>query len=189
MNLKKRIFVGIELDEIAKKNLTNTQRSIDREFLEINPIKWTKEENLHITLFFIGYVYYNDLSEIIISIEEAIKNFKPFRTNFKKINYFPEKEYSKKMIWVFGERDKNLEGLHQEIKKVILGTQKESQPFYPHITLGRISSFEFTKINPDELPQIENTIDLQINVKTITIFESELKKGGAQYTAIKKFNL
>ena len=189
-NAKKRIFIAVNFNELIKEKLVKIQNKIDYLFLDNNPIKWTKKENLHVTVFFIGYVYDTDLLEIFDQIENAVKGYEPFMLKFNEIDFMP-KEENKKMVWVFGEKNQILESIRQKIKQNILSTEKETEAFTPHITMGRINQFQFRKINKEEIPNIndEILIDFETIVDSIDIMESELKKGGAEYTILKSIKL
>jgi 2'-5' RNA ligase len=67
--------------------------------------------------------------------------------------------------------------------------EDENKNFSPHITMGRVIQWQFSKIEPEEVPEINKSIDYAFGVKTIEVMESELKRGGAQYTILKSFNL
>jgi len=188
--MEKRIFTAINFDERTKQELVNLQNRIDGLFGDTNPMNWTKAHNLHIMIFFIGYIPNDDLSNVINSVGEAVYNHERFSLNFNNILFFPKKNESKKMIWVEGDENKHLSKLHQDIKQKTLSLKEETQKIIPHITLGRITAWQFKKLEKEEIPQLENElIDLTINVDSIDVVESELKKGGAQYTFLKRFML
>ena len=95
------------------------------------------------------------------------------------------------MVWVFGEENKPLEEIRRKIKQGVLSTDRENESFLSHITLGRITQWVFRKINPEEVPNIndEIPINFEILIDSIDIMESELKKGGAKYTILKTIKL
>lgn len=188
---KKRIFVAINFNNNFKENLISIQNKINACFLDTNPIKWTKKENLHLTLFFIGYIYDRDLMDVFNETEKVVQNYNDFSINFNEIDFFPRKGRNKKMVWVFGENNQILNQLQEDLKTKLLGGNNYTKGFIPHITLGRISTFDFKKINPEEIPQINDEIfiDSEIRVSSIDIMESELKKGGVHYTLLKSFKL
>ena len=62
--MKKKIFIAINLPEKIKSELVSYQEKIDRFFDDTCPIKWTKKDNLHITMFFIGFVEYDELIDV-----------------------------------------------------------------------------------------------------------------------------
>ncbi len=168
----KRVFIAINFNEGFKKELLSIQREIDTSFSDTNPIKWTKKDNLHLTLLFVGFT--NNLENIFNKIQKITKKYKPFSINFNEVNY----SLNNKMVWVLGEKNKTLTSLSND-----LGNKN----FIPHITLGRISTFNFNKINPEEIPQINNEIliDLKIKVNSIDIMHSNFKN----YTLLKNFKL
>jgi 2'-5' RNA ligase len=61
----------------------------------------------------------------------------------------------------------------------------ESRIYTPHITLGRIRVWEFRQIEPEERPDIEKEISLSFQVNSIEVMESQLKRGGSEYTILK----
>ncbi|MDD4661707.1 MAG: RNA 2',3'-cyclic phosphodiesterase [Candidatus Pacebacteria bacterium] len=189
-NTKKRIFIAVNFPNKPKEEMIRLQNKIDHSFLDFSPIKWTRKENLHVTVFFVGYVYDDDLLQIFDQVEQAVQDFKPFKLKFNEVDFMPKEEH-KKMVWVFGEKNETLENIRRNIKKAILGTEKETESFKPHVTLGRITQWQFKKINQEEIPDInsEIPIDFETTVESIEIMESELKKGGAEYIILKRINL
>ena len=65
----------------------------------------------------------------------------------------------------------------------------EGRGFAPHITLARILEWEFKKINPEEVPEINEDLDLTFSADSIEVMESEMKKGGPKYTILESHNL
>ncbi|PIX88575.1 MAG: hypothetical protein COZ30_00470, partial [Candidatus Nealsonbacteria bacterium CG_4_10_14_3_um_filter_36_16] len=56
-----------------------------------------------------------------------------------------------------------------------------------HITLGRIKQWEFRQIEPEERPEVNEEINLTFEVNSIEVMESELKRGGSEYTILESF--
>ena len=188
-NTKKRVFIAVNFGNRAKEEMVRLQNKIKNSFNDACPIKWTRKENLHITVFFIGYVYDDDLISILDQVENVVRDFKPFRMKFNEVDFMPREKH-RKMVWVFGEKNETLENLRQKIKKVILSTEKETESFLPHITLGRIVQWQFKKIEEEEIPNInDNLVDFETNVESIEIMESEIKKGGTEYIILKRIIL
>jgi len=167
--MKHRIFLAINLPEKIKKELSSFQSK----WPEL-PIRWTRESNLHITLEFLGYISDDELLKVFQNTKEQALKHKPFTITLNKICYGPPKRSSNswtpRMIWVMGEKVQELDLL-------------------PHITLGRIRTWDFRKIEPDEVPQVNEDINLSFDVKSIEVMESVLKKGGPEYTILESFQL
>ena len=103
------------------------------------------------------------------------------------------------MIWVSFNESKNLLKINQEIEKNISEIKLENfmiekRNFSPHITLARIRQMDFKKMNPEEIPKIDEEIfppagGLKFNVCSIELMESNLKRTGAEYKILESFLL
>lgn len=180
--MRHRIFTAINLPEEIKKQLVDYQGK----WLEL-PCRWTKKDNLHITLEFLGYLIDEELMELSQKTKEMASEKKAFNLRLNKICYGPPnkkpprsmspsdsflrsssssiKSRTPRMVWVVGERIKEFNTT-------------------PHITLGRIKTWQFRQIEPEERPEINEDIDLTFEVKSIEIMESQLKKGGPEYMVL-----
>jgi len=182
--MKHRIFIAINLPEDIKKKLADYQAK----WLEL-PIRWTKEENLHITLMFLGYLLDEELLEILKITKEVASRHEPFFINLKKIIYGPPKKMPPRMVWAEGEKSEELGKLQKDLENSLLsssvkGMESENRPYAPHINLGRIRAWEFRQIEPEERPEVNEEINLSFEVNSIEVMESELKRGGAEYAIL-----
>ncbi len=184
--MKHRIFIAINLPENVRKKLEDYQRK----WPEL-PIRWTKSYNLHITLVFLGYLSDEEILEVCNVTREAASRNLQFSINLKKIIYGPPRKMPPRMIWVEGEKsielgklqkglNNSFSGLSQELKS---GSRKGGA-LAPHITLGRLKSWEFRAIEPEARPEVKEEINLNFEVNSIDVMESELKKGGPNYTLL-----
>lgn len=163
--MKHRIFLAINLPEDIKKALVSYQEK----WPEL-PIRWTRENNLHITLEFLGYISDDELLKIFQNTRELTSKHEPFTITLNKICYGPPKKMPPRMVWVMGGKVQELD-------------------FLPHITLGRIRTWDFKKIEPDEMPEVNEDIDFSFDVKSIEVMESVLKRGGPEYTILESCQL
>ncbi|MFA5714678.1 MAG: RNA 2',3'-cyclic phosphodiesterase [Candidatus Paceibacterota bacterium] len=189
--MNKRIFVSISLPESIKNKLVLCQEEISDSFLHFNdfcPVKWTKKHNLHITLFFIGYVELEQLVSVFETVENIVKKHDSFKIDLKNISYGP-KEKSPKMVWVSGENSPELGKLQSELEKELLNVRQPDNSFTPHITLGRIVQWKFNKIEPEERPDVFKDISFSFNVGSVEIMESDPNKPGNQYAVLKSIPL
>jgi len=185
-----RIFIAINLPDDIKKRLVFHQSK----WPEL-PIRWTKKENLHITLVFIGYVNDQELIEICKIVEKVAVRNSSLSLNLNKICYGPPKKIPPRMVWAEGEKSEELGKLQNDLENSLSGSEvkimkeSEARPYAPHITLGRIKQWEFRKIEPEERPVVEEEISLNFPVQSIEVMESELKRGGAEYTILESYSL
>jgi 2'-5' RNA ligase len=186
--MQKRIFISIGLPENIKNKLIAYQEEIARSFPDFCPIKWSKKHNLHITLFFIGYIELEELMPMIERIEKLATNHGSFVIDLKSISYGP-KEDAPKMIWATGENSKQLGSLQTDIEKELLDIKKPENSFVPHITLGKVTQWQFNRIEPEEQPDIARDISLSFAVNSIEVMETNLGRGGADYAILKSIPL
>jgi len=170
--MNRRVFIAINLPEDIKKKLADYQSK----WPEL-PARWTKKENLHITLAFLGNTTEEELLEVLNLTKETAEKQEPFFIDLKKIIYGPPKG-SPKMIWAEGEKSEELGKLSAELNK------EQGRGYTPHITLARIKIWEFKQMEPEERPEINEDIHFNFEVSSIEVMESELKPGGPTYTIL-----
>lgn len=198
-----RVFIAINLPEDTKKQLSLYQAK----WPEL-PCRWTKKENIHITLVFLGYVKDEELPEILKTAKEAAMRNKPFLINLNKICYGPTDKKPPRMVWAEGEKSKELAKLQTDLENSLQGEVsdfkldelrssqpfagarvKEGRAFACHITLGRLKSWEFKTLEPEERPEISEEISLSFEVNSVEIMESKLKPQGPDYFALESLAL
>jgi RNA 2',3'-cyclic 3'-phosphodiesterase len=179
-----RIFIAINLPDKVRSNLSGQQLK----WAEL-PCRWTKEENLHITLAFLGSLNDEELLELCKITKEIASRHESFTVNLNKIIYGPTSQ-NPKMVWVESEGSKELSKLQRELENSLpVEKDKENRKYSPHITLGRLKPWEFRKIEPEERPVVNESISLSFEVKSIDIMESDLKRGGPEYEVVESYPL
>jgi len=155
-----RIFIAINLPENIKKQLADYENN----WPEL-PVRWTKEDDLHITLEFLGNLSDDELLRACQDTETFAKNHQPFTVTLDKITYGPPDKMPPRMIWATGPKIAELN-------------------LMPHITLGRIKAWAFRQIEPEERPEVAQEINLNFEVNSLEVVESQLKKSGPDYTIL-----
>lgn len=183
-----RIFLAINLPENVKRKLL----TFKDKYQEI-PAKWVKPDNLHVTLLFLGNLDDNQLSQTIETIKEVCDEQRSFVINLKKACFSQNQSGVPRMVWIEGEGDSKLFSLQKELEQNIFNLdsfkykEKEDRQFFFHVTLARIRQWEFQKM--EERPVIDDVLNIKFEVNTIEIMESELKRGGPEYTILDSFEL
>jgi len=176
--MRRRIFIAINLPQDIKKQLVD----YEKKWFDL-PIRWTKFENLHITLAFLGYIREEELEEVSKIVKEVAEKSSVFKIVLNKICYGPfNNKETPKMVWATGEKSKEVVQLKKELDKR-LGIL-ENREFKPHITLGRIRKWDWQRIDLEERPEIDEDINFSFEVKSIEIMESHLKRGGPYYEVL-----
>jgi 2'-5' RNA ligase len=190
INHMHRVFIAINLPEEIKKELVNYQANWPQ-----LPIRWTKKNNLHITLIFLGSLSEQEVIEVCKTTREITQQYNSFKIRLNKIAYGPPRKIPPRMIWVEGACPEIVEGKKIDklsyFKNDLEGSllervnfSPEKRPFSPHITLGRIRGWEWRRIEPEDRPKVESEISLEFEVNSIDVMESHLKKEGAEYAVL-----
>ncbi len=187
----KRAFIAVNLSQKTKKDIEKRKEILEKAFNE-KTVRWVRDENLHITLFFLGGMGEERKGKIISEIEKMEKRGS-FEVLLKNISYFPSNKREAKMIFLNIEGE-DIKKLYQDIKKRlvssnIISNKRDEKEFIPHITLGRINLWNFRRYDLFEIPDIEEDVNLKFNVSSLDLMESKLKRGGAEYRVIKNFKL
>ena len=187
--MRRRIFIAINLPEKIKKELSKFKD----QFSDL-PAKWVEKENLHITLAFLGYIRDEDLPKIIEITKKVASNYSPFQIKIVKVAFFPPKVFPPRMIWAIGEKNETLFKLQENLKNSLSEINipqltEEEKGFIPHITLARIRKWEIRQMEREEIPQIDEDLELEFEVNSIDIMESHLKRSGPEYILLQKIPL
>jgi len=184
---KRRIFLAVNLPDSVKKKLLEFQRA----WADL-PVRWTKENNLHITLVFIGYVGDEEMLEICRLAREVTQKYQPFEIKLKRICLGPPNRPAR-MIWLEGERSPTLGQLKNDLENTLLDSagsgysHLENRVFQPHITLARIRQPEWQYLSVK--PKIDKEISLVFPVISIEIMESHLSRQGPDYAILESVEL
>lgn len=185
--MKHRIFVAINLPADIKKQLF----SYAEKWPEL-PAKWVEKDNLHITLEFLGHLTDEEVGTVCTAVRDVAERHNSFSLNLAKILYGPPKKIPPKMVWAEGEKSEDLADLREDLENSLADAVRfvpENRSFAPHITLARISAWEFRGMDLEEVPEINENIDLLFTVESIEVMESELRRGGPVYTVLESHQL
>lgn len=185
--VKHRIFIAINIPNGIKQKLLDVKA-----YWQDLPARWTKPENIHITLVFIGYVTADELKNIDRIVTEVSERHIAFELKLTKILLGPPRR-PPRMVWAEIEKNPELLELQRDLENALYETpdtgyrKKENRPWSPHITLSRFDPREFQGEGYDR----NETIDLKLSfpVRSIEIMGSVLKRTGAEYEIVQSISL
>lgn len=152
-----RLFVALELSPAAKTALLRSQEALKKQ----GRGNFTREENLHLTLAFIGQTDRLDAAcEALHAIQGA-----PFTLRMEKIGAFDD------LIWAGAELSPPLAALQKEVERHLRaqGFPLEKRAFRPHITLCR----RFAPFGKRDLAAAEHPVaGLKSPVTRVVLMES-----------------
>jgi RNA 2',3'-cyclic 3'-phosphodiesterase len=179
-----RLFVALDFPEAIRDAI--------RELVErLKPLaedaRWVRAEAMHVTLKFIGHVGVDE-RELIVSALDGIYSDAPVEMRFRGLGFFPT-EQRPRVMWCGINASPNLPELAAGIERALLplGVAAETRVFVPHLTLGRFNV-------PQRLGRLVaqshemGSVDLGATRETqFHLFESVLKRSGAEYTKLQSF--
>jgi 2'-5' RNA ligase len=173
-----RLFIAINCENKTKKLLLSVQEKIKSQSLKGN---FSRPENLHLTLVFLGETPEEQVPAIRSAIKEALRPpAPPFTLAFSQTGCY---SHSNKELWWIGTEHSDpslgaLKNLRQRITGGLstAGVVFDDRPFNPHITLGR----EIKHNAPIVIPQQE----INFSVNRISLMKSERSDGVLVYTEV-----
>lgn len=137
-----RVFIAVRFNDEIKDCLDETRALIEKNAKRGN---FTRKENYHLTLKFIGEVEPSEIDGIAHCVAAAAKKNKAFSFTLSRTGYFARPGAI--IPWVGINDDGSLKRLVSSIERELekFGYKKERRAFAPHITLGREVTFNADK--------------------------------------------
>ena len=163
-----RLFVAVQLDKKMKDALRSVQNEMRRRGVEGN---YTRPENLHLTLAFIGD--YPNPDTVLEAMEDL--RFQPFDLELKGRGSFGE------LWWAGLEGSENLEALARQLRRTLVeaAIPFDRKSFRPHVTLIRQARYRNDpRFDSIAVQQARMTVD------RISLMLSTRGKNGIIYTEL-----
>ena len=182
-----RAFIAIDLtsDIITCLRQVSTQL---RQRLAGVPVRWVAEENVHLTLKFLGDASVANLEMLQKVLHGEVTAHHSFEFSVGGVGAFPS-SHRPHVIWVGIEAPAALVTLQSGVEGAMerLGYAREARPFSAHLTLGRVSR----NANPRDLHLIGEALEAIkagfmgiVRVHEVHLYKSDLNPKGAVYTRL-----
>lgn len=160
-----RLFLAIRFSPEIRQTLLD---AVDRLRAQARSGSFTRPENLHLTLAFLGET--NQTKEIRAAMEETCRG--PFSLTVGGFGHFGN------LYWVGIERNPALSALAEQLQEALRqrGFPIERRPFRPHITVAR-------ELRADRPPEL-SVPPTSMEVTRISLMKSERIGGTLTYTEI-----
>ena len=183
-----RAFIAIPLPTPLQKRIWRETAPL-RNGIDQGVIRWVAPENIHLTLKFLGNTPEENLDTLINILSEEIVKYPAFEISLRKIGAFPNISRPN-VIWLGVENSSKLLSLQKTVETVasqIRGVPEEDR-FSAHLTLGRVSRKGYGKESRAKIRTVlekNPSYDFgKVRVKSIHLFESQLKESGAEYRSL-----
>ena len=154
-------------------------------------VKWVAPDTFHFTLKFLGEVDRANLDSIAQALQSALDGAEAFRVSLRGLGAFPNAGRPR-VIWVgLQEGREQLHELAERVESALvpLGFERETRPFGGHLTLGRVRSPQGAQRLAEALAEPPQQALGSMCVERVALMESELRREGARYTALREFAL
>ncbi len=180
-----RLFLALLLDEQTRRffnDLTDSLKEIER-------VSWTRAENFHVTLKFLGAVDAQAATSLTKRLKE-VDSFRPLCLRPMGLQCFPERGPIRVITAGLSGDLEELRRLHQQIEDICLagGFPNEARPFRAHVTLGRPRE----ALRASERERLTDRVagrfpGPEFIIHSFALVESKLRPAGAQYLPVAQF--
>lgn len=187
-----RLFIAIPLPEAVKAELARVQHELCAE-LPPHSASWTKLDNLHLTLRFLGGVSAERVAELEHNLRGTVAGFGELDLLCERFGCFPDLRFPR-VIWAWvHDGDEKLAALAQRVNEAVapFAERPAENSFTGHITLARPKQIRRAEV--ERLAKfVESSAGRRFGAWRATgleLLRSELSQGGSRYTTLAKFDL
>lgn len=182
-----RAFLGIGLAPHVRTTLGMSAAALRAESRPWRGEKWVPEENLHVTLKFLGTVEESNIDGIIEAVTAAAAEYAEYPLALRELHAIPRLRAAQ-MIWAtLAEGETVTAALADSIDRQLepLGFEVPARPFTAHITLARAhrpKAIAFDAIDAgNRILYVATDREKRMSVRGITLYSSTLTPRGALY--------
>jgi len=179
-----RSFLAVELAPHARAQamevMGRLRESSPRE------VRWVPEENLHLTLKFLGNVESDRVPKLIAALSAKLERVSGFEVRLGGLGAFPN-VHRARVVWLgvqagAGELARLSRKLDAAASKI--GVERERRPFRTHLTLGRLR-----QPVPLPLAPVPCADGRPFLIEEVVLYESRLSPTGARYVPLARLPL
>jgi RNA 2',3'-cyclic 3'-phosphodiesterase len=182
-----RLFVAVTIPEEIKAKIEEAQAELRRALPE-RAVRWTRHEQFHLTLRFLGGVEAARVEALGEAIRAACRGFGPLHLRAGQVGFFPNLRYPR-VVWV-GVQDQaeQLPRLQEAVECATreFTNETKEERFTGHVTLARIKGIK--RPEADALGKAAAGMTArffgQWTAYKVELMRSELLPQGARHTSL-----
>lgn len=187
-----RAFVALEPGEAARAAIAALQAHLAAA-VPPRAVRWTRPEQCHLTLRFLGQVPRAHLTALEQHLADAAAASAGFALELGAPGAFPDLE-APRVLWVgLGGGLEALARLVQRVETAVagFGDHREERPFHPHLTLGRVAVRDrrVARGLAEQMARAPRPSACAWSVREFRLYRSELRPEGAVYSVLASFPL
>ena len=183
MKERQKVFLAVPLTSAQLAGIQTFRQRNER--LQGPGFRWMVDDNLHLTVFYLGHVLLRDSGPIADAIRRVLSHCQPFQLHFSRFSLEPSKK--PRMIWAQYTEDERFGALTRDVAQacqpfLLDRTQQHKRPI-PHITIARLKAFA-------ALADLVTDVALaDLSIAHTELWLSETGPRRAVYTPLQRFEL
>lgn len=178
-----RLFLAINLPAAERRGIVQATSPMR----EAAPgVSWVTEERLHVTIKFLGERAEGAVAPLRHALAAALAPHRPLPLRLGGLGAFPNLR-APRIVWMGVAPEPRLELMQHDIEGACaaLGYEMDARAFRPHVTLGRARD----RLSPGAARALAGAARgvayaASVDVNTVDLMASELRREGARYTCL-----
>ena len=187
-----RAFIALPIPESVKVEIESTQEEL-RRALPQQCARWTKRDQFHLTLCFLGNVEATRVEELARAVGAACSDFPALQLRAERIGCFPDLRFPRVVwVWVHDEADR-LADLQRSVAQAAapFAEGPADKKFTGHVTIAR--THEIKRSPAETLATLAHAMSGRFfgewRAGQVELMRSELLPEGARHSVVAAFGL
>jgi 2'-5' RNA ligase len=182
-----RLFIALRVPDAIKDRLERAQAQL-RGAVPAKAARWTRREQFHLTLKFLGNVAVERIDELTAAARVACGSNPPLRLAAQAIGFFPHARQPR-VVWVgVRDREDRLEPIWKTIQSAAQPFTKEppEPKFTGHVTVARVNRLTRTEAEAlaSAARKFEEALFGEWTANELELMRSELSAEGARHCVL-----
>ena len=183
-----RSFIAIHVPPELVERVVRVQKEVEtKQKSNAQAVRWTRPEQMHLTLKFLGNVPHERLSAVETALAQAVVGSAPFSLSLEAFGCFPSAR-NPNVFWAgLGGQVEALKQLQARIEAQTncFASHEENRAFHPHLTIGRVKNR-----GPETRRIAETLLQFRLanagpwTVSEVTLMRSNLSPQGAIHSQL-----
>lgn len=177
--------MAVEIEDSIQQRLAALQRRLAS---QLDGVRWPKPEQIHLTLKFLGEVAESQLAELTHAVQRVAEASRPFEFAIRQVGCFPPRGPAR-IVWAgVAEPSGALAACQSACESALepLGFARESRPYHPHLTIGRVKEGRGFADIRQRIAQFEQFEGGLQPAHELTLFESRLSPHGPSHFVLSR---
>ena len=187
-----RLFFAVPIPDPAREQVASLMESVQSSVGDGSAkIRWVRVEGLHLTLRFLGPTPIERVPELTMALATVASGIAPFPVTISGAGAFPGPLHPR-TLWLRIEVGADrLSALAADLGAVAAadGSQLESRPFAPHLTIARTDGLRSAPDAARALISAAEALEAPFTAERVVLYRSLLGRGPARYESVAEASL